>query len=92
MLRFTAANTVEAENMRAVYDTSHHLIRCPLRCTGLRSAAIHWKNSMTTIPRKSQKDRVSTDKCGCRNLSRTIENRVDERSREMGLLVKVLGV
>ena len=55
MWRFIAVYTVTNENMAMVWDTSHHLIPSPLRWTGLRKAAIHWKNSRMTIPRITER-------------------------------------
>jgi len=50
-----------------------------LRSMGLSSAAIHWKNTTTRIPRTNQIDRVSTDR----------KHRGDENSGEIGLFLDV---
>jgi len=62
MQSFTAVYTVTNENMATVYNTSHHLVPSSLRWTGLKSAAIHWKNRMTTAPRTNRAVEVSANR------------------------------
>ena len=63
----------------------------PLRWSELSSAAIHWKNSATIIPRINRTDGVNTGRQtyrqGC--LARTVENRANEESGETGFLLEV---
>ena len=83
-------STVTTENVAVMYDRSPHLLFFPLRWAELNSAATHWKNSTITIPRISQTDEVSTQIGGrASRRSRTIEDRGNEDSREIGLLLEV---
>ena len=83
-------STVTTENVAVMYDRSPHLLFFPLRWAELNSAATHWKNSTITMPRISQTDEVSTQIGGrASRRSRTIEDRGNEDSREIGLLLEV---